>query len=95
LPNIERKIAALIAKARSLGLNDIDLQNAGEALSYFEYEIAFDSVATQMYEYENKVDLEFLRLIDEICDSLEIDRKRYSFLVELLEDKSDPISRPI
>lgn len=92
---IEQKIRALIEKARSLGLGEFDLNNAREALEYFEAEVAFDTVVTQMHEYGIKADLEFLRMVDEICDLMGIQRNKYSFLVELLEDQSDPISRPI
>lgn len=83
--NLKRRIGALIERARILGLSDTDVKNAAEALDYFELEVAFDTVVTQLYEYEIKVDLEFLRQVDEICDEMGIGKDKYSFLIELLQ----------
>jgi len=90
----EKNIYALIEKARRLGLGEVDLNHAQEELEYFEPEVAFDTIVTQMHEYGVKIDLEFLRMVDEICDLMKIQRTKYSFLMELLEDRSDPISGP-
>lgn len=87
---IEKKISILIEQAKAFGLGEVDLTNAREALDYFEYEVAFDTIVTQLYEYGIKINIQFIRLSEDICDSMGIARTRYAFLVELLETDLRP-----
>ena len=82
---VEQKLNYLINLARVLGLSEPDLNNATEALSYNEYEVCFDTLITQMYEYNVKINRNFYNLTHEICEHLGIDRIKYHFINELLD----------
>lgn len=78
-------ITKLIKQAFELGLPAEDVENALINLEYNEPELAFDTVAEQMYEYDIKIDKSFYDLSLEICKVLKRDEQKYSFLKELLK----------
>lgn len=75
----------LITKAQKLGLPNTDIENALIDIEYNESELAFDLIVTQMYEHEIKIDNEFYDLAMSICDTLKLERQKFSFLNELKE----------
>jgi len=78
---------ALIKRAEDFGLNSLDVYHSREFLLHYEFELCLDQVATQLYEFDLKIDLELYKLIIDISKKLKMDTEKYSFLIELI--KSD------
>lgn len=83
---ILRQLEPFIERARFFGLSENDVENALSYIEYYEFEISFDIVAQQSYEYELKVDEEFYSLAMDICETLKIDKDKYKFLKELIRN---------
>ncbi len=73
----------LIEEARLLGLNDHDLNNAKDFLIQHEFELCFDTITTQMYEYDIEIDGNFYELIVGIGEMMNLEQESYSFIREL------------
>lgn len=84
----------LIEVAGVLGLDEIDLKNAREFLTYNEFGLCFDTIVTQMYEYDIEIDKEFYQLIAKIGEMMELEQEDYSFMQELIRDESN-IPKPV
>jgi hypothetical protein len=85
----EKKIvSALINAAEELGLGNIDINNSIELLDNMEYGLAFDTIITQLYEYEIEIDEEFYELIDKSAKKMNISNNSYSFMNELIRGKN-------
>lgn len=82
---ILQQLEALIIKAQKLGLPKTYIENALIEIEYNEFELSFELVVEQMYEYDLKIDDEFYELAMAICDTLKIDKQKYHFLNELKE----------
>jgi len=84
---IEKDLDVFLKRATELGLPASDVENAKEALDANEWEVCFDTIATQMYEYEKPIDLGFLELGFRIVKQLGIHGRQYIFLEELLNTR--------
>lgn len=71
-------------RAKVFGLPENDLANAQEMFEQNEFEGCFDVVATQLYEWDISIDLEFFELSNEITTILGIGHDQYSFLTKLI-----------
>ena len=80
--NTKKIISTLIKAAKELGLDDFDINNSTEFLDNREYGLAFDTIITQLYEYE--IDNEFYELIVKSAHKMEILEDEYSFMKELV-----------
>ena len=69
---IETDLEFLIARAEKCGLPRSDVGNARELLNVFEYGVSFDTIATQLYEYDITIDQELFHLALNIQSQLEI-----------------------
>lgn len=81
---LAKLILALLDTAKALGLYEVDLNNAKNLLDNREYGLAFDTIITQLYEYEIEIDQEFYNLIEVIAKRMDISEERYSFIKELI-----------
>ncbi len=79
-------LARLIEISKILGLNEGDLNNAREYLIYNEYGLCFDTLITQLYEFDIEINTEFYKLIVQIGELLALDEDSYSFMKELIRD---------
>ena len=76
----------LIEISKILGLNDIDLNIAREYVMHNEYGLSFDTLITQLYEYDIEINIEFYELLVQIGKMLNLDENSYSFMKELIRD---------
>jgi hypothetical protein len=76
----------LIEISKVLGLNDIDLNSAREYVMHNEYGLSFDTLITQLYEYDIEINIEFYELLVQIGKILNLDENSYSFMKELIRD---------
>ncbi|MBB1644796.1 MafI family immunity protein [Sphingobacterium sp. UME9] len=79
----------LIEIARILGLDNRDLKNAEDFLMHNEFGLCFDTVITQMYEYDIEIDSEFYESISKIGESMDLKQESYSFMKDLIRDESN------
>ncbi|MEZ4928379.1 MAG: MafI family immunity protein [Saprospiraceae bacterium] len=84
----------LIEIARILGLDNRDLKNAEDFLMHSEFGLCFDTIITQMYEYDIEIDNEFYESISKIGERMNLKQESYSFMKELIRDKSN-IPKPV
>jgi hypothetical protein len=82
------KLRRLVDRASQLGLGAQDCNNALAFLEVNEWGECFDTVAAQLNEYNIGIDYEFLKLAREIQDEMQIDKREYLFLDELLKKGS-------
>ncbi len=84
----------LIEIARILGLDNRDLKYAEDFLMYNEFGLCFDTIITQMYEYDIEIDNEFYESIKKIGERMTLKQESYSFMKELIRDESN-IPKPV
>jgi hypothetical protein len=84
----------LIEIARILGLNERDLKNAEDFLKHNEFGLCFDTIITQLYEYDIEIDNEFYKSISKIGESMNLKHESFSFMKELIRDESN-IPKPV
>ena len=82
--NTSKILSGIIEAAKELGLGDFDINNSKELLENREYGLAFDTIITQLYEYEIEIDSEFYALIVKVAQTMEISEDGYSFMMELI-----------
>lgn len=87
-------INALLNISKALGIKVDDLKNAKDFLDHHEYGLCFDTIVTQMYEYDIEIDNEFYQLINKIGKKLDMPLESYSFTQELIRDKNN-IPKPV
>ncbi|MCQ9639769.1 MafI family immunity protein [Chryseobacterium sp. WG14] len=85
---LNNALTRLIEISMALGLNDTDLNNAREYLIHNEYGLCFDTLITQLYEYDIEISIEFYELIGRIGELLNLEESFYSFMKELIRDGS-------
>ncbi|WP_166923964.1 MafI family immunity protein [Flavobacterium poyangense] len=91
---LAKLILALLDTAKALGLYEVDLNNAKNLLYNREYGLAFDTIITQLYEYEIEIDQEFYNLIEVIAKRMDISEERYSFIKELIR-ADNIVTKPV
>ncbi len=85
---VNELLNVLIKRAKDFGLNSQDIYHSKEFLLHNEPELCLDQVATQLYEFDLKIDIELYNLIIEISNKLKIDIEKYSFMRELVNTES-------
>lgn len=88
MKTLKNTLLGLIEIANTLGLNDKDLENAKDYLIHDEFGLSFDTIITQIYEYDIEIDNEVYQLIFKIGGMLKLDQDNYSFMKELVRDKN-------
>jgi len=57
--NLKHSLSRVIEHARVFGLSDTDLRNAETFLEHDEFGLCFETVVTQLYEYDVEIDITF------------------------------------
>lgn len=81
---IDSQVRTLAAKCRLLGLPEQDCVIANDFLQYHEYGLAFDTILTQMYEFDIPIDTELYQQIETIAQRMSLDTEDYVFMAELI-----------
>ena len=89
-----KALQSLITIADILGLNKEDIDNAKEFLEHQEYGLSFDTLITQIYEYDIEITKDVYSLITFIGKELGFEAKNYSFMESLIRDM-DKMPEPI
>ncbi len=84
---IENVLNVLIESAKAIGLSDQDLDNAKEFLEHHEYGLSFDTIITQLYEYDIEIDEDFYEVITQIANKMNLPFESHSFMKELIRNK--------
>ncbi len=86
MSNLNESVDTLIQAARTLGLREIDVKYAEKLLLNREYGLAFDTVVTQLYEYDVEINREFFHFVEKIGQRMNLPEGDYSFLAKLIRD---------
>jgi hypothetical protein len=84
----------LIQSAEILGLRKDDLDIAKEYVEYNEFGLAFETVVTQVFEYDIVIGKPFYEIVTQVAELLRIDHSEYSFINELIKEDGK-IPKPI
>jgi len=79
-------LSTLIKGAELLGLPASDIEAACEFLEYNEYELCFEQIVTQLYEYDTGITQQYYSLVAEIGLKLKLQQGQFDFLRELTRD---------
>ncbi len=79
-----KNLNSLIEGAVVLGLTEIDIKNAKEFLENREYGLCLDTLATQLYEYEMKINEQYYSLILECAREMHLKDEQYMYMRELV-----------
>lgn len=77
-------ISILLNKVALAGLPETDLTNAKELFDHLEPGLSFDTIVTQLYEFNIAIDRETFALIESIARDMHLPIESYSFLRELI-----------
>jgi hypothetical protein len=91
---LQDALSELVEIARILGLDESDLKNAKDLLTHNEFGLCYDTIITQMYEYDIEIDIDFYRLISKIGEKMNLKIENYSFMKELIRDENN-IPKPV
>lgn len=86
---MKKKLAALIEEAKILGLPQRDLDNANDFLINREYGLCYDTVITQLYEYDIEIDNKIYSLISKIAKDLSLSENDYLFMKDLVRAETE------
>lgn len=83
--DIKDQLRSLINLAQISGLNEKDINYSKEYLEYNETGLSFDTIITQLYEYDIEIDEETYLLIVDIGARLKYPIASYSFIQKLVK----------
>jgi len=89
-----KSLQSLITIAGVLELSKEDINNAKELLKHQEYGLSFDTLITQIYEYDIEITKDIYNLITIIGKDLGLPTKNYSFMKNLIRD-TQKIPEPV
>ena len=78
--SIDNLLIDLSEAAKLFGLREVDFSTAIEFIEHREYGLCFDTVVTQIYEYDIQISAPFYRSVSEIAKELNVSEESYSFL---------------
>jgi len=81
---IKNDLLEAIEMSKIFGLNENDISNAKEYLEYNEFELCFDTLITQLYEFDIVINEKFYELIDKIAKAIKLSEEKYIFMKELI-----------
>jgi hypothetical protein len=87
-------LLALIESAKMLGLKNQDLTNAREFLEHHEFGLCFDTIITQMYEFDIEINNEFYMIVSKVANKMSLPVESYSFMKELVRNENN-IPKPV
>jgi hypothetical protein len=74
----------LIEDAVAFGLRNEDIKSCKEYLKYTEYDLCFDTLATQLYEYDIKISAEFFEKAQMVANGLNLNSSEYDYLKQII-----------
>ena len=77
---IKDLLSQILEKAIVLGLDEYDSSNAKDFLANHEFELCLDTIVTQVYEYEIKIDNKFYDLVLDTSNKMKLKPERYNYL---------------
>lgn len=73
-------------RAIALGLREVDSKFATELLVIGgEYDLCFDTIVTQLYEYNIQIDVDFYNNAVMLADEMKIPALEYDYIKELVK----------
>ncbi len=94
MKNLKHVFNDLIDAAKLFGLCEIEIKKAQDFLEYNEFELAFDILITQMYEYDIEINDDFYTTIHLIAGMLKLSENDYIFMKELIRN-DDNLPMPL
>jgi hypothetical protein len=91
---VEFNLSQLVKSAQILGLPDDDIQVANEYLEYNELDLCFDTIVTQLYEYDIEIDNQFFLMVSKIANLMNLSQSHYDFMRDLVRNNS-VIPKPV
>ncbi len=82
----KKSINAFLLAAESIGLRDEDANNAKDYIKHREYELSFEIIVEQLYEFDIEINKNFYDLALKVAENLDINEDRFIFLKELIRD---------
>lgn len=80
-------LIGLLRAAEFLGLPKDDVDNAYDYLQYNEYGLTFDTIVTQLYEYDIEVNDDFYTLTRRVAHEMKLPEENYAFIKDLIRNK--------
>ena len=91
MKNIVKNLIKFIDHAKSFGIPEKDSENAEVFLKNNEFGLCFDTIITQLYEFDIEINEEFYLLADQIGRSLGLELETYSYIKELIKKYDDKL----
>ncbi|WP_409014535.1 MULTISPECIES: MafI family immunity protein [Dyadobacter] len=82
--SLNTEIRDLISKCESFGLPEKDCIEASSFLDYHEFGLAFDTIVTQMFEYNILIDSELYLQIEVIARKMSLSGQEYEYISKLI-----------
>jgi len=82
---LKRSLLKLIDNSSVKGLSISDVNAAKEYLIHNELGLCFDTIVSQLYEYEIDIDEAFYEQIEKIAGKMNIETADYSYMKELIK----------
>ncbi|CAA7193826.1 MafI family immunity protein [Chryseobacterium potabilaquae] len=89
MKTLTNTLLRLIEIASIIGLNDNDVKNAKDYLMHNEFGLCYDTIITQIYEYDIEIDIKFYQFITKIGNLLNLTHENYFFMKELISDENN------
>lgn len=86
METLKNTLVTLLDHAKTLGLQVEDSKNSKEFLDHGEFGLCFDTVITQLYEYDIEIDNEFYELVARIGNKMNLPVENYSFIKKLIKE---------
>ena len=83
--SIKKELSALIVDAKKLGLAEADVVTATEFLAKFEYGLCFDTVLTQLYEYNIPINTGFYTAVENMAKVLGLPKSEFKYMAALIK----------
>lgn len=82
---IYESLNAILKEATITNLEEKEILQCLELLEHFEYGLCFDSIVTQLYEKDIKIEKDFFDRIEKVATKLQIGLDKYVYLKKLIK----------
>jgi hypothetical protein len=89
MESIEFLLKKLVESAKIIGLSNVDLINAQEFLDNYEFGLCFDTIISQIYEYDIEINSEFYDFLGFVAKKIHLPEESYSFMNELIRSEGN------
>ena len=87
--NKRKKVLRNLLKRFSTLISENDLNNCEELLANNEYLLCYDTLITQIYEYDKEITVEEYDIIESASRELKFETSEYTILKELIRSETD------